>query len=296
MIWISLAGIESIAGRSNLNDFPVYESFEFVENSQELKELSKNQYSELKTNRKKELGEFRNRKGPDSHRCSEYSSNGEECSKSATESEADGRKKVYCKWNPADNDNPDVVAFLDDSSYDLFKDILSDTESISQEDFSIDKYKSDRFNLSSLLNSDSESCDSTKETLERLARIANDLEFMAHDDCINEQPNNFKRFLMEDKEEFNEEDDILINHPIKKIVNSIHLYEKGVKNQCGTEQHGDKRLSMKDEEDFQGRNEILFQLIIGVRSPVLPLHSLIQSNIWNVGTFGMTNRTIKSES
>ncbi|KAF2282958.1 hypothetical protein GH714_043275 [Hevea brasiliensis] len=184
-------GIESIGGRSNLNDFPVYKSFEFIDNSKELKGFIQNNSIKLKTNRKKGHGVLRNRNGSDGFRSSDDSSNGTRYAmSSSSESEGSkGRKKVYLKRDLQDYDSPEMVAFLDDSSYDLFKDILTDKESLCQDEVLTENYELGHYNFSSILNSDSESSDSTKETLERLSCIANELKFIAEDDCKNERHN-----------------------------------------------------------------------------------------------------------
>ncbi|KAJ9140585.1 hypothetical protein P3X46_031217 [Hevea brasiliensis] len=254
-------GIESIGGRLNLNDFPVYKSFEFIDNSKELKGFIQNNSIKLKTNRKKGHGVLRNRNGSDGFRSSDDSSNGTRYAmSSSSESEGSkGRKKVYLKRDLQDYDSPEMVAFLDDSSYDLFKDILTDKESLCQDEVLTENYELGHYNFSSILNSDSESSDSTKETLERLSCIANELKFIAEDDCKNERHNS-KRFLTEEEEkeeddddDFNERDDVLIDHHAKTIVHAIHLSEEVKDDDCKNEQHGYRRLIMEDEEDLEGR-------------------------------------------
>ncbi|KAG8639004.1 uncharacterized protein LOC110631145 isoform X2 [Manihot esculenta] len=240
--------------RLNLNDLPVYKSFEFIDNSGEPKGLIQDQNLRIKPNRKKQHGVLRNRKGSDGFRSSDDSSRYAKSSIGESEGSM-GRKKVYLKKDLHDYDSPEMVCFLDDSSYDFIKDILTETEPLSQDKYLTENYELDHCNFSSTVNSDSESSDSTQETLERLSCIANELKFIAEDDCKNERHNS-KRFLTDEDGLDKGDDDVMIDHPAKNIVHVIHLSEEVKDDDCENEQHGCRRLTMGDEEGFQGRRAI----------------------------------------
>ncbi|EEF47710.1 conserved hypothetical protein [Ricinus communis] len=238
----------------NKDDMPVYKSFEFLDNSQELKGFKENEINNLKLiNAKEEDGVVRNHGGTEGFMESEDPLHRAGFPKCPTnESQEDkGRKKIYVKRDVEDYDMPEMVAFFEDSNYHLFKHISRDNESAFQDDSLIEDYELDRYNLSSILNNDDvESYDSTEATLERLSCITNELQLVAEDVSKNEQ-HLCRRFWMEDDEdsedEIDEIDDALFDCPAE----TIHLIKHARKNKQNS-----KKPIMEDTEDFNGRASV----------------------------------------
>lgn len=250
----------SVSGHIN-TDMPIYKSFEFIDNSQELKRLAKNKKTTTfeHSNRKKNVESvftskkgdnkvFKNQEKEANHFMNWENPKNVDGSVKIPTSESEGsRKKIDHKREmEVDYDMPEMVAFVQESSnYNhLLNDIIMETQdSINQDEWSNENYELDHYNFSSsIVDSDTESIDSTKETLQRLHCIANELEFITSD---------FKNEV-DDYEDFDERDDVLIDHSDGKIVHKVS-------NDIENEQNCYEKLTKEDENDFNGRDIVSIQ-------------------------------------
>ncbi|XP_050220725.1 uncharacterized protein LOC126671068 [Mercurialis annua] len=254
---------DSLYEHLNLHDMPVYKSFEFIDNAHESKGFREKERTSFKLNRNKNQDRIVKNKTE-----SNLFPNPDNPLQESEGSRA--RRKVYLKRDLAEDFNmPEMVAFFQDSNYNLFKDIFMESESTSHQDSELDSTNI----LSSMLdndNDDSESSDSTTETLARLSCIANELELEAQN---NEQRISRRFSSIEDEEDFEDavEDLLMIDHD-----DTVHLIKYEYKDQSemlingndgdfdGSDsdnsedellQNGYKRLTMDDEDDFDGGDD-----------------------------------------
>ncbi|XP_012080434.2 uncharacterized protein LOC105640670 isoform X1 [Jatropha curcas] len=268
-------------------DMPIYKAFQFIGDSQDLKvviDIQKKDF-EHKKRKKEEIVDRKvsTKKEQESKFMAWENPVNCEGSVNSTTSESEGKEKIYFRKEMEEKDNnyhniPEMVAFIQESNSDsLLKDIIMDDDSVDQAECSLNEnYGLEQYNLSSsILNYDTESNDSIKETLERLQSIANELDFVTCD---------FKNEVEveeeeEEEEDFDERDDVWIDHTdnkieqlienqdfkrrdeglvqysAEKLVEAIQLI-KELQDDCNIHQCGSKKSTEKEPADIKERNDI----------------------------------------